>query len=315
MSILHVTNGDVAAELLRELDPGSEVLPWRDVLHEGPVPAGLALEELSEVRALFIGSIGWEDYHTARESFATRDRVIRDHGRFDEIALWFEWDLYDQLQLIQIIDFLVSEQRPLSDITVVNCAGYLGELSVEQLNDVADDFSLLTQPAAIDAVDAWNAFRSSDPAVLFQLIRNRAIGGESLPFLRAALYRLLEELPSVQNGLSRCEQSILEALRRGPLRMDALFVAAHQAREERRFLGDTVFKTQLDRLRSGARPLVGDSLSGMLDEVAITDVGVAVCSDEGDWLTLGAPERWIGGVSVGPNSPRWDRNAGVLIVA
>ena len=130
MSILHITNGDAAAALLRNFDPGSEVLPWRDVLHEGPVPSGLGLEELSEVRALFIDAVGWEEYGLARESFAARDSVIRNHHQFNEIALWFEWDLYDQLQLIQIVDFLVSEHRALADVTVVNCPGYLSELTL-----------------------------------------------------------------------------------------------------------------------------------------------------------------------------------------
>jgi hypothetical protein len=34
---LIITNGDAAGELLRRATPGTEVLPWRDVLHEGPV--------------------------------------------------------------------------------------------------------------------------------------------------------------------------------------------------------------------------------------------------------------------------------------
>jgi hypothetical protein len=57
--MLHVTNGDSAAEGIRASGVAGEVLPWRDVLHEGPVPAGLALAELSRVRAGFIADKGW----------------------------------------------------------------------------------------------------------------------------------------------------------------------------------------------------------------------------------------------------------------
>ena len=36
---LHVTNGESAANTLRRTALGGAVLPWQDVLHEGPVPA------------------------------------------------------------------------------------------------------------------------------------------------------------------------------------------------------------------------------------------------------------------------------------
>lgn len=317
MSILHITNGDVAADLLRQFDPDSLVLPWRDVLHEGPVPAGLGLAELSDIRALFIGAAGWGDYALAKQSFAERDAVILDHGRFDEIGLWFEWDLYDQLQLIQIVDFFVAANRPLVDIVVVNCPGYLGELTLGQLETIADDFVQLEESAAADAVEAWSAFRSSDPSALSDLVRSRTLGGTSLPFLHVALCRLLEEYPSVQNGLSRCEQNILEALQFGPLPMDMLFLAAHQALEKRRFLGDTVFQNQVRRLGDGAYPLLETLPGGAPDEIAITEMGRAVYRNEINWLDLGAPERWIGGVSVGSgqkNSARWDRVTGQLVI-
>lgn len=51
--VLHVTNGDaVVPELAAAagVEP-AEVLAWRDVLHEGPVPAGLGTKALAEVRA------------------------------------------------------------------------------------------------------------------------------------------------------------------------------------------------------------------------------------------------------------------------
>ncbi len=40
--MLHLTNGDSAADLIREAGIGGKVLPWRDVLHMGPVPDKLS---------------------------------------------------------------------------------------------------------------------------------------------------------------------------------------------------------------------------------------------------------------------------------
>src|SRR5919206_483284 len=57
--MLHITNGDHAARLIAATGVGGEVLPWRDVLHEGPVPEGLSLDELRPVRAPFIAGALW----------------------------------------------------------------------------------------------------------------------------------------------------------------------------------------------------------------------------------------------------------------
>ena len=51
---LIITNGDSAVARMREAGIAGEILPWRDILHEGPVPAAPGLEELSSVRAQFL---------------------------------------------------------------------------------------------------------------------------------------------------------------------------------------------------------------------------------------------------------------------
>lgn len=56
--VLNITNGDSAVSRLTEADVPGDFLPWRDVLHEGPVPAGLNLDALSDVRARYITSQG-----------------------------------------------------------------------------------------------------------------------------------------------------------------------------------------------------------------------------------------------------------------
>ena len=56
---LNITNGDIAVTIMRQADISGDFLPWRDVLHDGPVPGGLSLEALSEIRTDFIVSQGW----------------------------------------------------------------------------------------------------------------------------------------------------------------------------------------------------------------------------------------------------------------
>ena len=73
-NILNVTNGDSAAKVMKAADLPGAFLPWRDVLHEGPVPPELSLEKLSEIRAQFIIDQGWGNSEAIRNSFIERDK-------------------------------------------------------------------------------------------------------------------------------------------------------------------------------------------------------------------------------------------------
>ena len=84
--MLHITNGDCAAERIRAAGVEGTILPWRDVLHEGPVPAGLPLERLSAVRADFLASGGAGAADEVRRSFAERDRILTA-SRGEELSM------------------------------------------------------------------------------------------------------------------------------------------------------------------------------------------------------------------------------------
>jgi hypothetical protein len=53
--VVHLTNGDCAIPALRAAGVEGEILPWRWVLHDGPVP-GLPPDELRAVRGRFLGN-------------------------------------------------------------------------------------------------------------------------------------------------------------------------------------------------------------------------------------------------------------------
>ena len=99
---VHVTNGDIAVVLLGRAGLAADALSWADVLHEGPVPGGLADDELRRVRAGFIAAADGVDAGEVRRRFEERDHILAA-GRAGEYVLWFEADLYDQLQIAQIL--------------------------------------------------------------------------------------------------------------------------------------------------------------------------------------------------------------------
>ena len=226
--MLHITNGDCAVAVISQVVQGT-ILPWRDVLHEGPVRAGLPLEQLSIERAEFIAAAGWGQLPEVQKSFQDRDRTFRDAGRHDEIVLWFEHDLYDQLQLIQVLDGLSELRGP--PISLVCEAEYLGNMAPERAAELFALRNPLVRRHLQQARAAWAAFRSSNPMELENLKT------ESLRFLAAALRRHLEEFPWTTDGLSRTERQI----RHG------------NTDEEPTFMGDVVLEWHKKRLSQNRR--------------------------------------------------------------
>ena len=67
------------------------------MLHDGPVPKGFSLEELSKIRSEFIISQNWGTPENIERHFVERDNILKSFGKYEKVILWFEHDLYDQL--------------------------------------------------------------------------------------------------------------------------------------------------------------------------------------------------------------------------
>ncbi len=331
--MLHLTNGD--ATRISETGLVGRVMPWRDVLHEGPVAADLDLTELSNVRARFIASRGWSEAAAVDQSFAERDACLRASVVEDEVVLWFEHDLYDQLQLIQILDWYAREpQNPkrLSLLCVDRFPGLrpfhgLGQLNGSQLHSLFPSRVSVRVEQLHLAKRAWCAFRSDKPGPMIELVKSAP---RDLPFLIPALNRLLQEYPDRRDGLSRTERTFLNAVN-GQRSLGRLF-GLQQSTEPAPYLGDLVFATEyVNVLATGTVPLIqlaeGDALSSAVpaDSASaywrqvpvLTEAGRAVMAGAADRVALSGVDRWLGGVRLlGNRLPwRWDGRAGRPIIS
>jgi hypothetical protein len=195
-----------AGELLRRAISGAEVLPWRDVLHEGPVPLTATLAELTAIRGDYLADRGLGDREEIAANLKARDRGLARASAFERVVLWFEHDLYDQLQLLQILDWFSRAER--GDLLLVQASESLGWQTAQEIKALA----ALEQPVSDEQLalvaDAWSAFRAPTPEPWQALLRGDL---SPLPFLDQAVRRMLEELPG-PDGLSRSERQILTAL-------------------------------------------------------------------------------------------------------
>lgn len=324
--MLHITNGDCAAGLIRQSGIPGTVLPWRDVLHEGPVPADLPIAALSRLRARFIAETGWSDLAAAEQAFAERDAILARGTSEEEVVLWFEHDLYDQLQLLQLLDWHANAAVRPNRLTLVCEATYLGNASSPQLAALFHKRAPVSDAALALARRGWAAFRAPDPRSIVALLSGDSA---ALEFLAPALRRHLEQFPGAQDGLSRSERQALQAIEAGVSRLGPLYRAAHHQREEAIFLGDAVFALYLEGLarvrepsleaRDG-KPLVAprretDGRDFWEREVVLTSAGRAVIAGRADHARLNGIDRWLGGVHLQGVEPRWrwDGAAGRLV--
>jgi len=299
---LHISNGD-ATDV-----PGTglarRVVYWRDILHEGPVPE-VAPAELRRIRSEYLAGDDSTGRDEVLRGFTERDEAL-EASRDGEYVLWFEADLYDQLQITEILARLSDLGVPAERITLI-CIGEhpgiarfggLGELTADQLRELpyTSACARLT-PAALEmATRAWAAFRAPTPAGLSAIARARL--GE-LRFLGEAFDRLSREYPATRDGLSLTERRVLAAVGGGASNAGAAIVRA-QAREMRPYMGDTTYFRRMDRMAEGPHPLLRLDPPGhpvkMTTGVGLTGTGARVLAGEADHIALNGIDRWIGGV-------------------
>jgi Domain of unknown function (DUF1835) len=312
-SALHVTNGDSTVASLARTGLAERIVPWRDMLHEGPVP-DVPDGELRRVRAAFLADHEI-DHALALRLFEERDRALADN-RDGSFVLWFEADLYDQLQIIQILAGLAAlevDPRRISLICIGEYPGIahfagLGQLEPEQLLPLPASAGLELGPAALRlATDAWAAFRAPEPSGLDAIARAHS---PELRFLADAFDRLGREYPSTRDGLALTERRILAAAAEGHATAGAIFLRLGE-RETRPFLGDSWAFAMMERLARAATPLLAPAPAGRVTfetPLELTPPGRAVLAGDVDHVALNGIDRWIGGVHLsGPEAAwRWD---------
>ena len=262
---LHVANGHCTTTLIERAGLPGKTSIWADALHDGPVP-NVSDEQLIRVRAEFIAD-GLDVSAREVETDLKKWRAAIDADeRYSELVLWYEHDLFDQLNLIQLLARIGRDRpvrKPVSLISIDRYPGHpnfkgLGQLQPADIASLFERRQRVTPQQYAVAASAWDAFRSGNRARLESLLHDDTT---ALPFLAAALRRYLDEDAGGPDTLTRSERRLIEQLQGGPLDIRRAFAGMH-AGETAYYITDSSFWAMVTRLSERSPALIDVAVTG-----------------------------------------------------
>ncbi|WDF55524.1 DUF1835 domain-containing protein [Mucilaginibacter sp. KACC 22063] len=219
-AILHILNGDATLNSFNETGLDGDALVWREVLSEGPLTKKID-KAFWEQRAAWISkTFNDTPEHYMQWVVGELEKLNND---YEEINLWFEFDLHCQVNLLGVMQLLKQQ----TDLTVPNVflicpESYpgmedfrgMGQLNGSQLEDVFDDRVQLTEYDFTLADEAWNIYVSGDKAAIASWVESVPFWG-SLSLLKPAMQAHLKRLETNENGLNYIEQKLLKIYHTG----------------------------------------------------------------------------------------------------
>ncbi len=213
-SLLHITNGDSFTERLKTLPLKGDIITWREMLCEGKTLSNVGSESFWKTRFEFLN----KNYKISKSWFVEKTlkeyRSLCNHKQQDRIVLWFEYDLFCQINMLAVISWLKTHRRH-AEIALI-CSGDeddsdkmygLNELSDEQLLKLYENKAVLTQDDIEYADYVWQLYCSDNPIRLENL---KDFDNYQFDYLSGAIKAHLQRFPSIKNGLNTIENKILQ---------------------------------------------------------------------------------------------------------
>ena len=169
--LLHIASGDCAIEALRDSEIEGDFPSQMVALHDGPVPEGLRLEELSNILAKFIAECDWDSLENAKDSFRKMDLVFHNCHKYDEVVLWNSFELFDQLHLLQLLDCFAYKQEVSQRLSIIFIDEYLQQATSEsQLERLGKREPVSEKQFVLGQLD-WSAFTAPTPELILELMQ------------------------------------------------------------------------------------------------------------------------------------------------
>lgn len=252
-SVLHITNGDSFTERLKSLQLKGDIITWREMLCEGKTLTQVGSESFWKTRFEFLS----RNYQVSKSSFVEKTlkeyRSLCNHKQQDKIVLWFEYDLFCQINMLAVISWL-NTHRSYAEISLV-CSGKedntdrlygLNELSDDQLNALYENRTILTKDDIEFADYVWQLYCSDNPISLENI---SGFENYNFKYLEEALQAHLKRYPTIKNGLNSIENQILELVENENIDSRKALLGTILKNQEWYGFGDSQYNRMLTKLK------------------------------------------------------------------
>ncbi|MCY2687030.1 DUF1835 domain-containing protein [Salinimicrobium sp. TH3] len=214
--ILHITNGDDLSEQILNLKLPGDVITWREMLCEGPASMDVGDEEFVTLRKTFL----YEKYKITEDryqkEFLAELVKLAAINNYDEVVLWFEFDLFSHMNMLALISFLLQNKKtgPFSLVCSRKLKGEeemapLSQLSPKHLKEHYKQRISLTDEDIQTAQLIWELYCSKNPKRLASEIKKTT----NFEYLSSSIRAHIERFPSVKTGLNTLEVNVLKLIR------------------------------------------------------------------------------------------------------
>ncbi|AWP30485.1 sigma-70 family RNA polymerase sigma factor [Paenibacillus glucanolyticus] len=331
--MLHIVNGDSVGDKLKQGKVQGDILVWRELYSFGPVFPQMDEPDNRKARAQYLEQTLGIPQKEYLDTCELQERKLQDFGKYDEVVLWFEHDLFDQTMLSYLLNWF--KDRPLGNTKLsLLCIGAypgielfrgLGQLSSAQLETLAGTWHTIGDEELTLGSKVWEAYTSDQPQKHQRILQDDYT---ALPFVRDAFEAHLSRLPSVSSGLGIIEQATLEAVAGG---INTPYELFRKVGDQLHVLGmgDLEFWYYLSAMTEGPHALLDINGAASFPRfkakapdfrdcmLQVTSLGRDVLAAKSDYAHTNIVDKWIGGLHLQGKAPlwRWDLQQRTIVLA
>ena len=211
---LHIVNGDSLAEQMQELNLPGELVIWRELLCEGPTQKEVD-QEFFKIRKKYLKKtydISAENYD---ERFISEVKKLKSLKNYDNVVLWFEFDLFCHINMLAAISCLSEKehQAPISLVCSKKLKGEkefqpLSQLNIKELNNHYENRIELNSEDIEVALLIWELYCGNNPMKLKPQIKVKT----NFEYLSSCIRAHIERFPNSITGINTLEKNVLKLI-------------------------------------------------------------------------------------------------------
>ncbi|MAM19268.1 MAG: DUF1835 domain-containing protein [Christiangramia sp.] len=224
---LHIVNGDSLAEQMLQLQLPGKTIIWRELLCEGPTEKEINAS-FYKIRKQFLQDTYGISAENYEDRFISEVKKLKDFEDYDNVVLWFEFDLFCHINMLAAISFLTENKakKPVSLVCSKKLKGEkelqpLSHLNLKELQNHYDQRIELGDDDLEIANLIWELYCGNDPMKLKPKIKTNS----NFEYLSSSIRAHIERFPNSVTGINTLERNVLR------------LIDSHEIKNENHLLG------------------------------------------------------------------------------